>query len=156
MPESKRTPGRWKTTITRAGDVRRDWFVLDAAEQTLGRLASQVATVLMGKHKPTYVPYLDTGDHVIVLNAGRVRLTGRKEQVKVYKKFTGYPGGLREIPFARVKAKRPERIIEHAVRGMLPKTNLGDAMARKLKVYRGGDHPHQAQCPKPFPLKVGR
>lgn len=154
MPASKKVPGKWKTTNTRGSDVRRDWFVLDASGRILGRLATQVATVLMGKHKPTYVPYIDTGDHVIVLNAGKVCVTGRKEQQKTYKRFTGYPSGLKEIGYAKLKAKRPERIIEMAVRGMLPKSNLGDHMYKKLKVYPTAEHPHAAQTAKPFPLKV--
>jgi large subunit ribosomal protein L13 len=154
MPASKKLPGHWKTTITRGSEIRRQWFILDASEKILGRMATQVATVLMGKHKPTYVPNLDTGDHVIVLNAEKVRLTGRKEQQKSYKKFTGYPSGLKEISYLKLHEKRPERIVEMAVRGMLPKSNLGDTMYTKLKVYRGAEHPHRAQSPKPFPLKV--
>lgn len=154
MALPKKTPGRWKTTPTKGKKLRREWFVLDAADHILGRMATQVAIVLMGKHKPTYAPYIDTGDHVIVLNAEKVRMTGKKEQVKRYQRFSGYPSGRREIPYATVKRKHPERIVEHAIRLMLPKTTLGDHMYKKLKVYSGPEHRQQAQMPKPFPLKV--
>jgi large subunit ribosomal protein L13 len=154
MPASTRVPGHWKTSITRGADVRREWFIVDATDRILGRLATQVALVLMGKHKPTYIPNLDTGDHVVVLNAGKIRLTGNKAQTKKYQSFSGYPSGRKEMSYRTLMDKRPERIIEAAVRGMLPKKTLGDHMFTKLKVYAGAEHPHQAQLPKPFPLKV--
>src|SRR5213594_2165663 len=127
--------------------ITRTWHVVDAEDQVLGKLASKAAWILMGKHKPSYTPFLDTGDHVIVINAGKVRLTGRKEESKVYRHFTGYPGGLVETNIQRVRATRPTRIVEEAVQGMLPKTKLGKQMYRKLKVYAGDRHPHAAQKP---------
>lgn len=154
MTASTKVPGRWKTSITRGREIKREWFVVDADGKILGRLATQVALVLMGKHKPTYVPNLDTGDHVVVLNAGKVRVTGSKAQDKTYQRFSGYPSGRKVVSYQNLKAKKPELIIEHAVRGMLPKKTLGDHMYSKLKVYPGTEHPHQAQQPKPFPLKV--
>jgi large subunit ribosomal protein L13 len=138
------------TPMVRAGEIRRDWFVVDAADQVLGRLATEVARVLRGKHRPNWVPHLDTGDFVVVTNAARVRLTGRKADEKVYRRHTGYPGGLKTVGAPEMRAKFPERIIEEAVRGMLPKTKLGRRQIKKLKVYRGTAHPHQAQQPKPF------
>jgi len=135
------------TTIPSGTDIQRKWFVLDASGQTLGRLASRAANVLTGKNNPLYTPYIDMGDHVIVINADKVRLTGLKSQQKVYRRYTGFPGGLREESFVRLLARRPEKIVEEAVKGMLPKTKLGRQMATKLKVYRGTDHPHQAQQP---------
>ena len=128
----------------------RQWHVLDAQDLVLGRVASTVALLLMGKHKPTYTPFLDTGDHVIVINAAKVKLTGRKDEQKLYRHHTGYPGGLIEIGARKVRATRPTRMIEDAVSGMLPKNKLGKQMYRKLKVYAGDKHPHQAQ--KPVPL----
>ena len=127
--------------------VTRRWHVIDAQDVVLGKLASKAAMLLMGKTKPTYTPFLDTGDHVIVVNAEKVRLTGRKEQDKVYRHFTGYPGGLVEKSFQRVRQERPVRIVEEAIQGMLPKTKLGKQMYRKLKVYAGDRHPHAAQQP---------
>jgi large subunit ribosomal protein L13 len=132
--------------------IARDWHVIDAENMVLGKLASKAAMVLMGKNKPTYTPFLDTGDHVIVINAAKVRLTGRKEQNKVYRHFTGYPGGLVETNIRRVRQTRPNRIVEEAIQGMLPKTKLGKQMYRKLKVYAGDRHPHAAQ--KPVALAV--
>ena len=128
-------------------DMPRSWYVLDAQNVVLGRLATRVATMLMGKHKPTYTPFLDTGDHVIVINADKVRLTGAKEEDKMYRRHTGYPGGLKEVTAKKMRATRPERMIELAIQGMLPKTKLGKQMYRKLKVYVGDRHPHQAQKP---------
>lgn len=128
------------------------WHVIDAADQVLGRLASLAARLLQGKHKASYTPFIDTGDHIIVVNAAKVRLTGRKEDQKIYRQHSGYEGGLREERARVVRAKRPERLVEEAVRGMLPKTKLGEAMYRKLKVYAGPDHPHSAQ--KPTKLEV--
>ena len=133
--------------------INRRWHVIDAQDVVLGKLASKTAMLLMGKNKPTYTPFLDTGDHVIVINADKVRLTGRKEENKVYRHFTGYPGGLVEKSIKRVRAERPIRIVEEAVQGMLPKTKLGKQMYRKLKVYAGDRHPHSAQKPAALAVK---
>lgn len=132
--------------------IVRQWHVIDAQELVLGKLASKAAMLLMGKTKPTYTTFLDTGDHVIVINADKVRVTGRKETDKIYRHFTGYPGGLVEKSFKRVRAEKPVRLIEDAIFGMLPKTKLGKQMYRKLKVYAGDKHPHAAQ--QPAALKV--
>lgn len=128
------------------------WHVIDANGQVLGRIATVAARLLQGKHKGTYTPFIDTGDHIVVVNAKTVKLTGRKEDQKIYRQHSGYEGGLREERARVVRAKRPERLIEEAVRGMLPKTKMGEAMYRKLKVYAGPDHPHAAQ--KPTKLEV--
>lgn len=136
-----------KTEFPSKNDVARAWHVIDARDAVLGRLASQAAHILMGKHKPTYTPFLDTGDHVVVINAATVRLTGRKEDQKLYRRHTGYPGGLIEIQAKKMRGTHPTRMIEDAVAGMLPKTKLGKQMVRKLKVYAGDKHPHQAQQP---------
>jgi large subunit ribosomal protein L13 len=128
------------------------WHVIDANGRVLGRIATKASRVLQGKHKPSYTPFLDTGDHVIVVNAAKVKLTGRKEDQKIYRQHSGYEGGLREERARLVRQRKPERLIEEAVRGMLPKTKLGEAMYRKLKVYAGPDHPHAAQ--KPSKLEV--
>src|SRR5690242_5842102 len=133
--------------------VNRQWHVIDAQDVVLGKLATRAAMLLMGKTKPSYTPFLDTGDHVIVINAGKVRLTGRKEEKKVYRHFTGYPGGLVERSFSKVRQERPTRIVEEAIQGMLPKTKLGKQMFRKLKVYAGDRHPHQAQKPSALTVK---
>ena len=143
-----------KTYSPKPKEIRRAWYVVDADGAVLGRLASEVAKILRGKHKPTYAPHLDTGDHVIVVNAGKVRLTGEKAGKKVYYRHSGYPGGIREIPYQRLLARRPERLVEQAVRGMLPKNPLGRQMARKLSVYAGAEHPHAAQ--KPVALRLGQ
>ncbi len=135
-------------------DIERDWFVIDAEDAILGRLATRVATVLRGKHKPTFAPHLDLGDHVIVINADKVRLAGDKGAQKVYHRHSGFPGGLTSVPFAAMMAKAPEKVLEQAITGMLPKNKLGRAMAGKLKVYSGAVHPHAAQSPKPFPSHV--
>jgi len=127
--------------------VNRQWHVIDAQDVVLGKLASKAAMLLMGKTKPTYTPFLDAGDHVIVINAAKVKVTGRKEEDKVYRHFTGYPGGLVEKSLKRVRAEKPVRLVEDAVFGMLPKTKLGKQMYRKLKVYAGDKHPHSAQQP---------
>jgi large subunit ribosomal protein L13 len=132
--------------------LERQWHVIDANGLVLGRVATRAARLLMGKHRPTYTTFLDTGDHVVIVNAGRVKLTGRKEEQKIYRRHSGYEGGLREERAKDVRARRPIRLVEEAVRGMLPKTTLGDAMYRKLKVYAGPDHPHAAQ--KPIKLEV--
>ncbi|HMD48404.1 MAG TPA: 50S ribosomal protein L13 [Bryobacteraceae bacterium] len=136
-----------KTHIPSPGEIVRQWHVVDAADQVLGRVASSAAMILMGKHKPTYTTFLDTGDHVIVINAAKIKLTGRKEEQKLYRRHSGYPGGLTEIGAVQMRATRPQRMIEHAIAGMLPKTKLGKQMYRKLKVYAGDKHPHQAQQP---------
>ncbi len=130
------------------GEIARKWFVVDAEGQTLGRLATCVARILAGKDNPRYTPFLDTGDHVIVINAGKVRVTGLKSDSKVYHRYTGYPGGIRSEEFRKRLARRPEKIVEDAITGMLPHTKLGRAMAGKLKVYRDDKHPHQAQKPE--------
>lgn len=136
-----------KTVSLRAQDVRRSWYVVDAENRTLGRLASAIAHRLRGKHKPEYTPHVDAGDYVVVVNAAKVRVTGSKETRKIYHRHSGYPGGLKSLSLGRLRAKRPERIIELAVKGMLPKNPLGRAMFRKLKVYAGAAHPHAAQQP---------
>lgn len=137
-----------KTYAGRAGDIQRKWYVVDAEDQVLGRLASKVAHILRGKHKPTYCTFLDTGDHVIIVNASKIRVTGKKDQQKCYYRYSGYPGGLKVTPYRKLLETRPERILELAIKGMLPKTKLGRKMYKKLKVYAGGDHPHQAQQPE--------
>ncbi len=136
------------TYIPSAKEIERKWYVVDATGKTLGRLATQAASILSGKTNPKYVPYIDMGDHVIVINAEKVRLTGLKAQAKVYRRYTGFPGGLREESFTRLLERRPDRIIEEAVKGMLPKNKMGRQMGTKLKVYRGDKHPHQAQMPE--------
>lgn len=143
-----------KTYTPRPKDIERGWYVIDAREAVLGRLASEVAQILRGKHKPMYAPHLDVGDHVVVINAAEVRLTGQKAEKKVYYRHSQHPGGLRVIPFARMIETKPEQVIERAVRGMLPKTRLGRQMLKKLHVYAGGDHPHAPQ--KPEPLELGQ
>src|SRR5271166_169698 len=136
------------TFVPSGNKIDRKWYVVDANGQTLGRLATKAASVLSGKLNPQYVPYIDTGDHVIVINAEKVRLTGLKAQSKLYRRYTGFPGGLREESFTRLLARRPEKIIEEAVKGMLPKSKMGRQMGTKLKVYRGDKHPHEAQAPE--------
>jgi len=133
-------------------DMQRNWFVLDASQAVLGRLATKAAMVLMGKHKPTYTPFLDTGDHIIVVNAEKIQLTGAKENDKIYRRHSGYPGGLKETKAGRMRQTRPERMIELAIQGMLPKSKLGKQMYRKLNVYAGPKHPHQAQQPQTMAL----
>lgn len=137
-----------KTFSAKPHEVKRDWYVIDAEGKVLGRLASEIARRLRGKHKPEYTPHVDTGDYIIVINAEKVKVTGRKEQQKVYYRHSGYPGGIKSTSLAKQRAEHPERIIEIAVRGMLPKNPLGRAMFRKLKVYTGPQHNHQAQQPK--------
>jgi large subunit ribosomal protein L13 len=136
-----------KTAFPTKSEIVRSWYVLDATEISIGRVATKAAKVLMGKHKPSYTPFLDTGDHVIVINAEKAILTGAKEQQKMYRRHSGYPGGLTETPAGKMRQTRPIHIVEEAVRGMLPKTKLGKQMYRKLKVYAGDQHPHQAQQP---------
>lgn len=137
-----------KTFSARPGDVEQQWFVVDASGKTLGRVAAAVATRLRGKHKPEFTPHTDTGDFIVVVNAGKIRVTGNKGRDKIYHHHTGYPGGMRSISFDKLVARAPTRAIETAVKGMLPKNPLGRAMARKLKVYPGADHPHAAQQPQ--------
>lgn len=139
-----------KTYSVKAGEIERDWYVVDAADQVLGRLATRIATVLRGKHKPIYSTHLDTGDYVVVVNAERVRLTGNKADQKEYFRHSGYMGGERFIPFRRMLARHPDRVIKLAVKGMLPKNTLGRQMLGKLKVYAGPEHPHAPQSPRPF------
>ncbi len=141
-----------RTFVPAAGSLERRWHLVDADRQVLGRLATRVARLLQGKHKAAYTPFLDTGDHVVVVNAAKVRLTGRKDEQKIYRQHSGFEGGLREERAKIVRQRNPVRLVEEAVRGMLPKTKLGDAMYRKLKVYAGPDHPHAAQ--KPSKLEV--
>ncbi|MBV9505464.1 MAG: 50S ribosomal protein L13 [Acidobacteriia bacterium] len=141
------------TEFPSKNSVNRRWHVIDADGLVLGKVATRAAMCLMGKNKPIYTPFLDTGDHVIVINAEKVRLSGRKEEKKVYRHFTGYPGGLVEKTFKRVRAERPVRIIEDAIFGMLPKTKMGKQMYRKLKVYAGDRHPHSAQKPAALEVK---
>ena len=138
------------TVATRTADVERRWYVVDATGQTLGRLASRIAHVLRGKHKPQYAPNIDTGDYVIVVNAAKIAVTGRKREQKTYYRHSGYPGGLSAVLLEDQLERWPHRVIEHAVRGMLPHNRLGRAMLKKLKVYGGPDHPHEAQQPEPF------
>ena len=141
------------THIPKAGEIQRQWFILDAKDQVLGKVAVAAADLLAGKHKPMYTPFLDTGDHVIVINAAGVHLTGQKEENKVYHRHTGYLGGLKSAAAVDVRKRNPTRLIEEAVKGMLPKTKLGRAMFLKLKVYAGDQHRHQAQKPKAMVLR---
>jgi large subunit ribosomal protein L13 len=140
------------TFVPSGKDISRKWYVLDADGQTLGRLATRAANILSGKLNPQYVPYIDVGDHVIVINAEKVQLTGLKAQQKLYRRYTGFPGGLREESFTRLLIRKPEKILEEAIKGMLPKSKLGRSMGTKLKVYRGTKHPHEAQQPEEIVL----
>jgi large subunit ribosomal protein L13 len=139
-----------KTLAVRETEIDRHWFVVDATDQTLGRLASRIARILEGKHKPTYTPNLDSGDHVIVLNAARIAVTSDKLESKLYIRHSGYPQGLKQETLGHLLERRPEEVIRRAVRGMLPRTKLGAQQLRKLKIYAGSDHPHQAQRPEPL------
>jgi large subunit ribosomal protein L13 len=143
-----------KSFMAKAEEVSRKWYVVDAEGKPLGRLASEVAKILRGKHKPTYTPHVDTGDNVIVLNAEKVVLTGKKLDQKMYRHYSGYPGGMKEIKYRLFMEKRPERAVELAIKGMLPKNSLGRAMYRKLKVYKGNEHEHQAQKPEKLELDI--
>lgn len=143
-------PKLQKTFSPKPADVERSWYVVDAAGAPLGRLASEVAALLRGKHKPTYAPHIDGGDYVIVVNASEISVSGKKPTEKVYFRHSGYPGGLRGESFERMKERHPDRLIENAVKGMLPKNRLGRQMLRKLKVYAGPDHPHGSQRPEPM------
>lgn len=136
------------TYFPKGSEVSRRWYLVDAQDQVLGRLASHVANLLSGKLKPAWVPFMDTGDHVIVINAEKVKLTGRKLEQKRYYRYSGYPGGMRSVSAQELKTKRPDRMVEMAIKGMLPKNKIGRAMASKLKVYSGGAHPHAAQQPE--------
>jgi large subunit ribosomal protein L13 len=136
-----------KTYSTKAKDIERQWWVIDAADRTLGKVATEAASLLMGKHKPIYASYIDTGDYVVVTNAAKVKVTGKKPEQKIYYRYSGYPGGLKSATFKEVFAKDPRRVIELAVKGMLPHNRLGRAMFKKLKVYPGDEHPHEAQSP---------
>jgi large subunit ribosomal protein L13 len=142
-----------KTLSAKKAGIQRRWYLIDADDKVLGRMASRIATILRGKHKPIYTPHVDTGDHVIVINASKIRLTGNKRQEKFYAWHSGYPGGFKSILAGKLLAQRPQRVIELAVKGMLPKNKLGRAMLKKLKVYAGPDHPHQAQQPKPLEVE---
>ena len=139
-----------KTTMAKANEVDRKWYVVDAEGKVLGRLATEVANILRGKNKPIYTPHVDTGDYVIVINAEKVKLTGSKWDDKIHAYHTGYPGGRREVAYKEIREKHPERVIEYAVKGMLPKNRLGRSMFTKLKVYAGEEHPHAAQQPENY------
>jgi len=141
-----------RTYVTKPEDIERNWYVVDASGKTLGRLASEVAQIVRGKHKPIFSPSVDAGDYVIVVNAERIHVTGDKRAQKIYYRHSGYPGGLKEVSLGRMLEEHPTRVITHAVRGMLPKNRLGRAMLKKLKVYAGPNHPHQAQQPEPLEL----
>ena len=141
-----------KTYTARADQIVHGWFVVDAQNKVLGRLASQIAMRLRGKHKPEYTPHVDTGDYIVVVNAAKLRVTGRKSEKKTYIRHTGHPGGIRETEFAKLQARFPERVLQRAVKGMLPKGPLGYAMLKKLKIYSDGAHPHSAQQPKALEL----
>jgi large subunit ribosomal protein L13 len=141
-----------KTFLAKKDEVQQRWFVIDATDKVLGRLASKIAPVLMGKNKPTYTPHVDTGDYVIVVNAEKIRTTGKKKDTKEYDHYTYYPGGRKIVSFSKMMAEKPEKVIEHAVKRMLPKSNLGRKMLKKLKVYRGPEHEHQAQKPQTLEL----
>jgi len=142
-----------RTFMAKAQDVQRKWYIIDAADKTLGRLATEVAAILRGKNKPIFTPHVDTGDFVIVINAEKVKLTGNKLQDKMYTTHSRYPGGLKQINYATLLQKRPELVIEKAVKGMLPHNKLGNVMFKKLKVYKGSQHPHQAQQPEVWELR---
>ena len=136
-----------KSFIAKASDIKHDWYVIDAEGQNLGRLAAEVASILRGKKKPTYTPHMDCGDYVIIVNADKIEVTGKKRKEKIYKHHTGFPGGLREITFEKLQAKHPEEIVRHAIKGMMPNGKLGRLMFKKLKVYTGPEHAHEAQKP---------
>ncbi len=143
-----------KTYSPKASELESAWWVVDATDLPLGRLASEVAQLIRGKHKPTFAPHMDGGDHVIVVNAAKVKVTSAKSRQKIYYRHSGYPGGLKEETFESLQARKPEAVVERAVKGMLPKNRLGRKMAKKLKVYAGPDHPHAAQKPQPLELPI--
>jgi large subunit ribosomal protein L13 len=136
-----------QTTLARPSTVRENWAIIDATDLVVGRAATRISLMLQGKNKPEYTPHIDTGDHVVIINADKVKISGNKESVKVYRHHTLYPGGLKEVPYDRMMEQHPERIIELAVRRMMPKTKMGNKMMKKLHVYAGAQHPHTAQCP---------
>jgi large subunit ribosomal protein L13 len=142
-----------KTYYAKPGEVEREWLLVDAADQVLGRLSSEVAQILKGKHKPQYTPHVDTGDFVVIINADKIVLTGNKMEDKKAYRHSGYPGGLKEVPISRMMEKDPAKVVEKAIRGMLPKNTLGRQMGKKLKVYAGSEHPHEAQDPRPYTLE---
>ncbi len=142
------TTRKTTTYVPKASELKSDWYLIDAVDQVLGRLATRAAVLLMGKHKPGYTPFLKTGDHVIVVNAEKVRLTGKKEEQKMYRRHSGYPGGLKSVSARRLRETFPERMVESAVAGMLPKNKLGKQLTARLKVYAGAKHPHEAQQPE--------
>jgi len=142
-----------KTFSAKGHEVKRDWLLFDASNLVLGRLAAQIALRLRGKHKAEYTPHVDTGDYIVVINAEKIRVTGNKFDDKMYHRHSGYPGGIKSVPFKKMQQKNPTRIIELAVKGMLPKNPLGREMYRKLKVYTGSEHPHTAQQPKPIEIE---
>jgi large subunit ribosomal protein L13 len=142
-----------KTFSAKTHEVKRDWFVVDADNKVLGRLASEIARRLRGKHKPEFTPHVDTGDYIVVVNAGKMRVTGNKEQDKKYYRHSGYPGGIYETTFGKMQERFPGRALEKAVKGMLPKGPLGYAMIKKMKIYAGADHPHEAQQPQPLEIQ---
>ena len=152
MAERTHRAGLMKTHTPRVSEIERRWWLVDATDKPLGRLATELARILRGKHKPIYTPHLDTGDYVVILNADKVRLTGSKADSKTYFRHSGYIGGDKHIPFRRMIETHPERVLELAVKGMLPKNTLGRAMRMKLKVYAGSDHPHQGQDPQPLEI----
>lgn len=141
-----------KSFLAKPQEIERKWYIIDAEGKTLGRLASEVAKILRGKHKPIYTPHVDTGDHVIIINAEKIVLTGKKLDQKYYRYHTGYPGGLREVPYKKLMAENPEKAVFLAVKGMLPKNRLGRKMIKKLRVYRGSEHNHQAQKPEVYEI----
>lgn len=143
-----------KSYMAKPQDIEHKWYVVDAADQPLGRIASEVAKILRGKHKPTFTPHMDTGDFVIILNAEKVKLTGKKWQNKKYYRHSGYPGGLKEITYDKLRDKSPEMILQLAIKGMLPKNTLGRAQIKKLKIYAGTEHPHQAQQPQELKFNI--
>lgn len=141
-----------KSFVAKPNEIERKWYIIDAEGKTLGRLSTEIASILRGKHKPIFTPHVDTGDFVIVINAEKVVMTGKKLEQKAYRYHTGYPGGLKEVPYSTLMEKNPEKIISLAVKGMLPKNSLGRAMFKKLKVYRGTEHKHQAQKPEVYEI----
>jgi large subunit ribosomal protein L13 len=141
-----------KTAAPKADQIQQNWYLVDATDKVLGRLSTKIASILRGKNKPYFSPHLDTGDYVVVINADKIRLTGNKENKKTYDRYSGYPGGRTEIPYKRMKQEKPEEIILHAVKGMLPKNILGRQLIQKLKVYTGNEHPHAGQKPEPLSL----
>jgi large subunit ribosomal protein L13 len=143
-----------KTFSAKAEEIERKWFLIDAEDKVLGRLASQVSRILRGKHKPIFTRHVDTGDHIVIINAEKVRLTGKKVSQKIYYRHSQYPGGLKEIGVERMLKEHPERVIEFAVRGMMPHNRLGRQMLKKLRVYAGSEHPHEAQKPEPLEIEA--